>query len=162
MKNFRILLSVLVAFVAFIALDASAQSSQAPVRWRTFVKRTSPTEGIVTIRCLISDGFHVYGTELPQGGPKPTVIDFDGSTGITFDGPLTPSRPATESLDPLFDMTLGHWDSNVEFTRKFTIDPKAGAELKVMVKITYMCCDNQNCRPPKTETVAARVPEYKP
>lgn len=152
--RFVLFLMVLVASFAV----ATAQS-QSPVRWRTFVKMTGPKEGTVTLRCLVAPGTHVYGMNLPEGGPKATSIDFSGSEGIKLQGGIE-TVPAAENVDDaLFGMKLEQWNSNFEVRQKFRLTGPAD-KAKVNVRIVYMSCDNKNCRPPKTETITAKVPAY--
>lgn len=156
-KFFRFV--ILLAFVLAGFAMATAQS-QAPVRWRTFVKMTSPTEGTITLRCLLAPGNHVYGLELPAGGPKATVVDFSGCEGLKLQGKLT-ATPAPETVDDaLFGMKLDQWKGNFELKQNFKLTG-AAENAKVGIKIVYMSCDDKNCRPPKTETVNAKVPAYK-
>lgn len=152
----------LVALVLAVvgAVFAATAQTQAPVRWRTFVKMSSPTEGTVTLRALVAEGTHVYGLEVPEGGPKATSVDFSGSEGIEMKGKLT-AIPAAEAVDdPLFGMKVPQWNKTFELRRQFRLKGPAD-KAKVSVKITYMSCDNTNCRPPKTETITARVPAFK-
>ncbi len=157
-KNNCIKIAMLV-LVLVAAFATAAAQSQSPVRWRTFVKMTGPTEGTVTLRCLVAPGTHVYGMNIPEGGPKATSIDFSGSEGITFQGKAE-AVPAAESVDDaLFGMKLEQWSSNFEVRRKFRLTGPAD-KAKLNVRIVYMSCDNQNCRPPKTETITAKIPAY--
>ncbi len=142
----RILLTF---FVALIGIAAMAQTDA--VRWRLSVKMTSDTEGIITLRALVGQGWHMYGTDLPDGGPRPTKISLDGSQGISLVGKLTPSQAPVVVSDPMFGIKLNWWASNVNFTQKFKLNKRDGA--KVVASVTYMACDNKNCTPPKTQTL---------
>ena len=97
------LLTALIAITAF-AIAATAQTQ--PVRWRTTAKMASPTEGILTIRAIISDGWHLYDTTLPKGGPIPTTLDFSKSSGVKWLGQFKASSKPVSNHDESFDMTL--------------------------------------------------------
>ena len=56
----------LIAFVAVMAVVFGATASQ-PVKWRTSVRMTSPTEGTVTVRAIIPEGFHLRSEERRVG-----------------------------------------------------------------------------------------------
>ena len=134
-------------------MSALAAQGDNPVRWRTIVKAGADGNGTVTFRALISPGWHLYGLELPEGGPKATNFDLAGSKGVKFTGKVKPARTALSVEDPLFGMTLSWWDSNVEFTVPFRVtDP---AEARIICKISYMACDGSSCRPPITENISA-------
>lgn len=140
---------LLTLFVALIGIAATAQTDA--VRWRLSVKMTSETEGVITLRALVGEGWHMYGTQLPDGGPRPTKISFDGSQGITPVGKLTPSVAPVTVNDPMFGLKLNWWAQNVNFTQKFKLNKPEGA--KVVANVTYMACDNKNCTPPKSQTL---------
>lgn len=149
-------LTLLLAVMAF----SFAMQAQSPVRWRTSVRMTSPTEGEISIKALISDGWHLYGLSMPQGGPKATRFDFSDSNGIILDGDIRPSEAPIEQMDPLFGKKLSWWDRNVTFTQRFTL--KERKESRVKVSITFMSCNGGSCTPPKTETITTTIPEYNP
>ncbi len=147
------------AFIAMMILTAVAAAQTPAVRWRTTVKMTSPTEGVVTVRALVGQGWHLYGFDLPDGGPKPTVFDFSKSKGVEFTGVVTPSTKPVSAVDPLFKKTLQWWDANVSFSRTFKVTDRAGAHIGLSIK--YMACDGNQCMPPKTENISVAVPEFK-
>lgn len=154
MKKYLILL------LLFIGTAVAAAQTTAPVRWRSTVKMTSATEGVLTVKALLSPGYHFYGTSLPANGPVPTTLDFKASTGIKFIGEFLPSIKPTAHKDQTFGMTLTWWDNNVTFTRRFKVTDKSKALIKGSIR--YMACKDQSCTPPRTESVRIVVPEYKP
>lgn len=138
----------------------SAQSQQPnPIRWRTVVKMTSPTEGTVTVKALIDSGWHLYGFTMPDAGPRPTKLDFSSSQGVEMIGAPVPSRKPEEKHDTQFDATLPQWSENVNFVQKFRV--KDAAKAKIGVAIQYMGCNDVTCLPPRTENVSAPVPAFK-
>ena len=139
---------------------AAVAAAQTPaVRWRTVVKMTSPTEGTVTVRALVGQGWHLYGFDLPEGGPKATVFDYSKSKGVEFIGEVTPSVKPVSAVDPLFKKTLEGWETNVVFTRRFKVVDRAAAHIALSIR--YMTCDGNQCMPPKTENISVAVPEFK-
>lgn len=141
----------------FIAISATAQT--APVRWRTTAKMTSPTEGVVTVRAIITDGWHLYDTKLPKGGPVATDLNFTKSTGIKWLDNFKPSAKPVSSHDASFDMTLRWWEKDVTFTRRFKITSTTDA-VSIEGCITYMTCNGQSCNPPKKQTIKLGVKPY--
>ncbi|MBD5233293.1 MAG: hypothetical protein HDS65_03845 [Bacteroidales bacterium] len=150
----RTLFTALFILIVGSAAISAASPSDNPVRWRTIVKATGANTGTVTFKALISEGWHLYGLNIPEGGPKATSFDLKSSTDIKFTGPITPSRKPLTVDDPLFGLKLDWWDTNVEFTVPFKV---TGAAPRIECKINYMSCDGNSCRPPKTETIATPV-----
>lgn len=148
-------IKTLLVFVLLTALmPVFGQTNTAPVRWRAITKTEANGNGVLTIKAIVSPGWHLYALELPDGGPKPTIIDLSQSTGLEFTGKLKPSRAATEVSDPLFGMTLGWWDANVEFTIPYKVKSD-NASFKC--NISFMTCDGTTCRPPSSETISGPV-----
>ncbi len=122
------------------------------------MRMSSPTQGTVTFKALIAEGWHLYGTEIPEGGPRATSINLSGSTGLEFTGPVSPQRTPERVDDPMFGMTLTWWDANVSFTVPFRLTGQENPTVKAA--ISYMTCNGTTCRPPKTERINATVPPY--
>lgn len=143
-----------------IAAMAIASSAQSPVRWRASVNMTSPDEGEIVVKALIDDGWHLYGFDMPDGGPKPTRFDFSASTGIELNGEIRPSEKPIVRMDPLFGKNLSWWDRNVNFTQRFSVIDKENGVIRI--SITFMSCNGGTCTPPRTETISAPIPQYDP
>lgn len=148
-------ISLLFALILFAAISMSAQK---PIKWRSSVKMTSKTEGVITIKAIISTGWHLYGTNIPSGGPKATKFDFSASKGIKLVGGVVPSIKPKNVYDNTFGINLNWWDKTVTFTQKFKLTGKGNA--KVIGSITYMGCNNQTCLPPSSQSINFVVPKY--
>lgn len=154
MNRLKILLTALIV-VVFSTMSVAAQTG-AQVRWRAFVKMTSETEGVLTVKALVSDGWHLYGTKLPAGGPKATNIDFADSKGVKFIDDFVPDcKPVTE-FDKAFGIKLNYWTGNVVWKRKFKLTGKK-ADAVINGKITFMACNGENCLPPKTQSFTFKI-----
>ena len=152
MKRIFIFLTVLIT-----AVFLNVASAQAPkhVTWRLTVKMTSATEGVMTLKAVIEPGWHLYGTNLPKNGPKPTVFNLSECKGITFTSALTPSRNPIKVHDNMFDMDLTWWDADITFRRNFKITNKEKAN--IVCNISYMSCNNKTCSPPETTQLTKKL-----
>lgn len=119
-----------------------------PVKWKSAIKMTDATNGVVTFTATVDAGWHVYGTQLPSGGPEPTSVQWNNQ-GVKLVGGLTPSKAAHKQHDETFDMDLSWWTGSVTLSQKFTVTAK---EYKIEGNIRYMACDDENCTPPKSES----------
>lgn len=119
-----------------------------PVKWKSAIKMTDATNGVVTFTATVDAGWHVYGTHLPSGGPEPTSVQWNNQ-GVKLVGGLTPSKAAHKQHDETFDMDLSWWTGSVTLSQKFTVTAK---EYKIEGSIRYMACDDENCTPPKSES----------
>ena len=133
--------------MVIVASSAFAQIFD-PVKWKSAIKMTDATNGVVTFTATVDAGWHVYGTQLPAGGPEPTSVQWNNQ-GVKLVGGLTPSKAAHKQHDETFDMDLSWWTGSVTLSQKFTVTAK---EYKIEGSIRYMACDDENCTPPKSES----------
>ena len=152
----KILLVIIGLIMGIAAADAQAP---APINWRITLKMTSATEGVVNMRVIINDGWHLYGTTMPVGGPKATSFSFDGSQGVKFVGTPAPSVKPLEMHDAMFDADVTYWEGRVTFTQKFKITDPAKAVVKGSV--SFMGCNDETCSPPKTQQFVLKIPSKK-
>ena len=142
-RRFLIIFTLLVIGVS----SALAQIFD-PVKWKSSIKMIDATNGVVTFTATVDAGWHVYGTQLPAGGPEPTSVQWNNQ-GVKLVGGLTPSKAAHKQHDETFDMDLSWWTGSVTLTQKFTVTAK---DYKIEGSIRYMACDDENCTPPKSES----------
>lgn len=148
----------LIILLFTVSLLASAQIVT-PIKWRSSVKMTDATHGVLTIKAIIDDGWHLYGTKMPEGGPRPTVFDFSASRGIKFTEPFKPSCKPVEKYDKLYNAKITFWDKTTTFSRPFVItNPN---ETSIEGKITFMGCNDVTCLAPTTQSVKLKVPSSK-
>ncbi|WP_455250388.1 cytochrome c biogenesis protein CcdA [Porphyromonas sp.] len=128
------------------SLGAKAQIIRDAVSWSHSVEDKSPTEKVIVFSATIKGDWHLYGTELPSGGPTPTSLIVDKIAGAQLVGKLTASKKPIEKHDPNFDMTLRFYSGQVSFRQTLRItDPKAFA---FSGAIRYMACNDEQCLPP--------------
>ncbi len=152
MKKYLLMLLAAVA----VAVAASAQTG---VKWRTAVRMTSATEGEVTVRAIIPEGFHMYGMEAVKGGPVATAFNFDASAGVASQGKTAFSPAPVAGMDEAFGTQLQWWTGRVAFTRKFRVTDPAKARIAIAIK--YMMCNGANCLPPRTENIVITADRLK-
>lgn len=149
----RILLSGLTAILLIFIAFGNAKA-QSPVKWTANVKMDSPTTGVVYLTGQIEDGWHIYGTKMPEDGPNPTQIFFSQS-GIAFEGSVKVSPAPKKEFDQMFEAELTYWEGKVVFTRKFTV--KDPTDPTIFITVKYMCCNDSMCRPPVSEKLTVKI-----
>ena len=128
------------------SLGAKAQIIRDAVSWSHSVEDKSPTEKVIVFSATIKGDWHLYGTELPSGGPTPTSLIVDKIAGAQLVGKLTASKKPIEKHDPNFDMTLRFYSGQVSFRQTLRItDPKT---FNFSGAIRYMVCNDEQCLPP--------------
>ena len=136
--------------LAVVSLAASGQP-QSPITWTENLEMTSETEGQIVFTAVVSDGWHMYSTDIPEGGPTPTSFDFRKIEGAQLIGGVEPSVKPTVVADEMFDnLMIGYWEGTVQFVQKFALaEGCRGCRFNVVVEA--MACNDQSCnRPEKT------------
>ena len=145
-------------FLLFVICSISFCFAQNPIRWRSSVKMTDKAEGVVLMKAIVQPGWHLYGIDLPKGGPKSTSFDFSDSVGIELIGTVSSSTTPIEVFDNMFQLKLNWWDSNVTFTQRFKV---TGNNPMLKGSITYMGCNDETCTPPRKESISLSIPVKK-
>lgn len=136
--------------LAVVSLAASGQP-QSPITWTENLEMTSETEGQIMFTAVVSDGWHMYSTDIPEGGPTPTSFDFRKIEGAQLIGGVEPSVKPTVVADEMFDnLMIGYWEGTIQFVQKFALaEGSKGCRFNVVVEA--MACNDQSCnRPEKT------------
>ena len=140
MKRFSLFLSLF--FLSGFQLFAQILE---PVKW-TFESKQDEKETTLIFKATIEEGWHLYDTELPEGGPIKTSIHFADSTLFEFSGDLAKDPLPTEVFDKTFNMKLGYFSNQVVFTQKIKLKKAEKVEIKGFVE--FMSCNDETCTPP--------------
>lgn len=143
-------------FVLLSVLFCNAQLLN-PIKWSATLNMTSQTDGEVHLEASIAKGWHLYGMDLPKGGPNSTVFSFEWPRCVVPVGNVLPSTAPIEQYDPIFELTLSWWADRIDFVQKFKIE-KTPEGKEVEAKVRYQGCDNENCIAPQTESFTLTIP----
>lgn len=135
-----------------------------PVKWKVSLQGDGQEKEIV-FQAFIEDGWHLYATDIPKGGPIATSFTFDEMSQVSLQGDIVPAKRPHEEYSSLFDMKLGWYDTQIDFKQALKVeDPD---NFKLTGYITYQACNDVTCLPPtkyefsfgkeKVEEVAAPV-----
>ena len=142
------LYSIILSLMLF-ALGANAQMLE-PIVWSSSIKMTSNNEGVMTFKASIDDGWHLYSFDLPENGPNATKISFEKTSGIELLGEIVPSRQPIDTVDLVFNIRVGWWDADVEFSQKFKVLEEG--KYDIAGEIYFQACNGETCIAPTTET----------
>lgn len=116
-----------------------------PVKWKASIQEKN-NEKEILFRATIEDGWHLYATDIPSGGPIATSFTFDELVNASLNGDITPDKRPHEEYSSLFDMKLGWYTSQIEFRQPVTIENPDN--FKITGYITYQACNDVTCLPP--------------
>lgn len=131
-------------FLLLFALVVQAQI-QEPVKFKTELKTLSASEVEVIFTGAIDKGWHVYSTELGDGGPISATFNTEKLSGATVAGKLKPVGKEVAAFDKLFDMKVRYFANTVQFVQKLKL---TGGAYQIEGYLEYGACNDENCLPP--------------
>ena len=126
------------------ALNLQAQIKE-PVKFKTSFKSISPTEAEIIFSGTIDNGWHVYSTNLPDGGPISATFNVDKQQGVQPVGKFQAKGKEVSTFDKLFEMQVRYFSHAVQFVQKVKI---TGATYHIEGYLEYGACDDESCLPP--------------
>ncbi len=140
MKRFTLLFS----FLILVGFQLFAQINE-PVKW-TFESKQEGTEVTLIFNAVIEEGWHLYDTQLPDGGPIKTSIHYSDSTLFEFMGELGKEPIPTEYFDKTFNLNLAYFSKQAILTQKIKLKTTDKVDIKGFVE--FMSCNDETCTPP--------------
>jgi len=139
-------------FLSLLIGMASATFAQIfdPVKWDISASEVNENTWSVKLTASIDEGWHLYGTNIPDGGPIATSFSFAESDNYSVQGALIPLIAPKKKYDETFEMELELYDGKASFEQLVVLN-KAQADIEVVVE--YMCCDDNRCLPPTEKTL---------
>lgn len=135
---------ILLIFAACLPLRAALVE---PVVWESSIIMTSSTDGEIRFKATVKNGWHLYGMNLPTGGPRSTSIAFNEISGAKLVGEPIPDVKPQEGVDEVFNLKLSWWDSDVTLTQKFVLD-KDTSSCNFNGDISFQACNSSTCISP--------------
>lgn len=136
-----------ITFIITLILFSLQSFSQIlePVKW-SFDSRQQGDEVQLIFKATIEDTWHLYDTNLPDGGPVPTSINYSDTSQFELIGELKKIPEPTEKFDETFQMDLRYFSHQAEFVQ--TIRLKSDKLVEISGYVEFMCCDDETCLPP--------------
>lgn len=131
-------------FLSFVVLVLHAQIKE-PVKFKTEFKTLSDTEAEVVFTAAIDKGWHVYSTDLGDGGPISATFNVESKSGIEPVGKLKPVGKEVSTFDKLFEMKVRYFENTAQFVQKVKL---TGGAYAIDGYLEYGACDDESCLPP--------------
>lgn len=150
----RFTLGLLLMVISCLSVVAQMQD---PVHFKTEWKSISANEAEIIFSATIDPGWHVYSTDLGDGGPTQATINIDKISGAALDGKLKPGSNEIKKMDPIFEMEVKFFEKTAKFTQKVKL---TGGKYSVSGYLEYGACNDENCLPPTSVdfTFSGEVP----
>lgn len=150
----RFTLGLLLMVISCLSVVAQMQD---PVHFKTEWKSISANEAEIIFSATIDPGWHVYSTDLGDGGPTQATINIDKISGAALDGKLKPGSNEIKKMDPIFEMEVKFFEKTAKFTQKVKL---TGGKYSISGYLEYGACNDENCLPPTSVdfTFSGEVP----
>ena len=129
----------------FVSVSVSGQIID-PVIWSFGYESIGENQYEIVLRVSIEEGSHIYGMEVPEGGPIATNIRFAEDKRLSFENNIVSNIQPNKKYDEAFEMEIATFEGKVEFRQpiKSTV-----SDFTVRGYVEYMSCNNISCSPPK-------------
>ena len=128
----------------FTTLSLSAQFGNVePVTFEELVS-VNGADGTIEFEAYIEQGYHLYSTNIPEGGPTPTEVTFSIVEGAEIVGALTAGDGAVTEMDPMFEMMVSYFSETAVFTQKVKF---LGGKYRIKGTLRFQSCSDSNCVP---------------
>ena len=93
----------------------------------------------------IDKGWHVYSTDLGDGGPISATFNVEKKSGVELVGKLKPVGKEIATFDKLFEMKVRYFENTAKFVQKVKL---TGGAYAIEGYLEYGACDDESCLPP--------------
>jgi len=99
----------------------------------------------LVFRASIQPGWHIYGVDVPEGGPTPTQVTFEQIYGLEPSGTLVLQQEPIRTFDAVFGMEVPYIENEATFIQSFDV---TNEKYVLSGYFTYGACNDENCIPP--------------
>ena len=134
----------LLTLYIYIGAVALAQF-QNPVNITATQKKVADDAIEIVFQGTVEAGWHVYGTDIADGGPTRAELTLEKLQGLKPDGKLRATGKVHKAMDEMFGMEVSYMEGTASFAQRFIITEP---EYEVVGYLTYGACNDENCIPP--------------
>ena len=131
-------------FALVLVLGVQAQIMD-PVHFSSELKTGNGQEAEILFTAKIDKGWHVYSTDIGEGGPIEASFNVVKMDGAELVGKLMPKGNVIKKIDNLFDMEVKFFENEATFVQKIRFTKP---EYDIDCYLEYGACNDQSCLPP--------------
>ena len=144
-KKYSLFIMLLLAPLAAVAQWAE------PAKFTVTHKAVGDKEIVITFKGTIEQGWHVYSTDVGEGGPTPATFNIDEAKGLRPIGKLRALTKAKRSYDEIFGRELSFHEGSCIFEQHMAV---TAPEYSLKGYLEYGACNDHSCTPPTAVEVA--------
>ncbi|MBO4550269.1 MAG: thiol:disulfide interchange protein, partial [Bacteroidaceae bacterium] len=130
------IISLLTLFIC--ALTAVQAQFVNPVTISASQKKVGDDALEIVFQCTADAGWHVYGTDIADGGPTRAELTLEKQKGLKPDGKLKATGKVHKAMDDMFGMEVSYMEGSASFSQRFIITEP---EYEVAGYLTYGACN---------------------
>ena len=131
-------------YLLLAVLMVSAQMAD-PVHFSSKLNVLKGNEAEIVFTASIDDGWHVYSTDLGDGGPISATFNVEKMEGAETVGKLRPRGKELKQFDQIFEMNLRYFEHAATFVQKIRFTKP---DYDIDCYLEYGACDEHSCLPP--------------
>ena len=131
-------------YLLLAVLMVSAQMA-VPVHFSSKLNVLKGNEAEIVFTASIDDGWHVYSTDLGDGGPISATFNVEKMEGAETVGKLRPRGKELKQFDQIFEMNLRYFEHAATFVQKIRFTKP---DYDIDCYLEYGACDEHSCLPP--------------
>ncbi len=128
-----------------LLMAAAFSAALAQVDFKVQYKRVNPTTVDIVFTGTAQPGWHIYSTNIGEGGPTPATFGVDNIKGAKLKGSLKAGPGAKTTQDLIFEMPVTFFEGHATFTQRVELTAK---DYEVEGYLKYGACNDENCLPP--------------
>jgi len=142
-----------------------------PVQWSATTRKVEGNKFEIIINARIDEGWHLYTTKLPEGGPLPTIFQFEEPNGYRLIGDIKELSDSKTEHDEVFNLDLSFFEGEAAFSQLIELTAN---EATININVEFQACYADKCiyleksmstvakASASTATIAAQVTESEP
>lgn len=138
---------IVISIISLLFLATFTGLAQDPISWNFSIEDAGNGEVDIVAKATVDQGWYMYDTEIPEGGPNPTMIEFDQVTGGEVVGNFKASdKKAVVKFDEVFQMEIGSFTNSVTFKQRIKVTDKNN--FTAIGNVRAQACNDATCTPP--------------
>ncbi len=131
----------ILTFLSLAGVSARAQMDD-PVQWSVETHKVADKRFEVVITAKIDQGWHLYATKLPEGGPLPTNFTFDKPLGYKLIGSIKELSKSKTEHDEVFNLDLSFFENEARFSQLIELTAE---EAPININVEFQACYADKC-----------------
>ncbi len=137
----------ILSFLSIVIFLVHGFSQTDPTKWTYSLIDKGGGEIELVANATIQEGWYLYDTDIPDGGPYPTSLSIDKIEGAVAVGDFKAADSELISgFDAVFKMNIGSYKGKAKFVQRFKVTDKSKFILEGDVRA--QSCNDSECTPP--------------